>query len=40
MVGIEFENFYALDKQKYVLEKNYDFLEWYLKKRNKILHQL
>jgi len=33
MGGIEFENFYNRDKQKYILDKNYDFLEWYLKKK-------
>lgn len=31
MLGIEFNNFYVLDRKKYILEKNYDFLEWYSK---------
>lgn len=32
MTGLEFENFFLLDKRKYILEENEEFLKWYSEK--------
>ena len=40
MTGFELDNFYALDKEEYILENNKEFLEWYNSKLEQGFHPI